>query len=83
MSPLASGTVLNRSGTSTGVPSKVVQGFQPAFSKPNMFRRPPRGTTSTPRASCRSGAISPSIWYGSTTLTGVPGGSSSNAWRSL
>ena len=36
MSPLGSGSVLKPSGTSTGVPSKVVHGFQPSFSKPNI-----------------------------------------------
>ena len=35
MSPLGSGSVLKPSGTSTGVPSKVVHGFQSSFSKPN------------------------------------------------
>ena len=37
MSPLGSGSVLKAAGTRTGVPSKVVQGFQPVFAKPNMF----------------------------------------------
>ena len=38
-------------------------------------------TTSTPSASIKSGAISPNIWYGSTTLTGAAGGSSLSACR--
>ena len=36
MSPLGSGSVLKPPGTSTGVPSKVVHGFQSSFSKPNI-----------------------------------------------
>ena len=40
MSPLGSGSVLKPPGTSTGVPSKVVHGFQSSFSKPNMRLRP-------------------------------------------
>ena len=40
MSPLGSGSVLKPPGTSTGVPSKVVHGFQPSFSKPNIVPRP-------------------------------------------
>ena len=35
MSPLGSGSVLKPPGTSTGVPSKMVHGFQSLFSKPN------------------------------------------------
>ena len=70
------------SGTSTGVPSNVVQGFQPSFLKPNIVVGAPSGTTSTPSAAIKSGAISPNIWYGSMTFTGVPGASSPSAWRS-
>ena len=81
MSPLGCGSVLNAPGTNSGVPSKNVHGFQPLLANPNMFFVPARPTTSTPRASIRSGAISPSIWYGSTTFTGVPGRSSPNACR--
>ena len=55
MSPLGSGSVLKPPGTSTGVPSKVVHGFQSSFAKPNMCPRPPRPTTSTPRASMQIG----------------------------
>ena len=83
MSPLGSGWVLKPPGTSTGVPSKVVHGFQSLYWKPKNDLAPPRPTTSTPKRRLQSGAISPSIWYASVTLTGVPGGSSFNAWRSL
>ena len=55
MSPLGSGSVLKPPGTSTGVPSKVVHGFQSSFSKPNIVAGRPGRTTSTPRASCRVG----------------------------
>jgi len=81
-SPLGSGVVLKPLGTSTGVPSNVVHGFQPSFLKPNIVAGAPSGTTSTPNAAIKSGAISPNIWYGSTTLTGVPGASRPNACRS-
>ena len=83
MSPLGSGSVLKPPGTSTGVPSKVVHGFQSLFSKPNIVLGLLNPTTSTPSASCRSGAISPVIEYESTTFTGSPGLSNLNAWRSL
>lgn len=73
MSPLGSGSVLNLAGMSTSVPSNVCQRFQPAFSKPNIFLGLGSSTTSMPSACRRSAPISPSIWYGSTTLTGVPG----------
>ena len=59
----APASVLKPAGTRTGVPSNRVQGFQPSFSKPNsVVGVGTSPTTSMPRASSRSGAISPSIW---------------------
>ena len=59
MSPFGSGSVLNLPGTSTGVPAEVVQGFQSSFLNPKRVVGMCSRTTSTPSASCRSGAISP------------------------
>jgi hypothetical protein len=81
-SPFGSGSVLKPSGTRSGMPSKATHGFQPSFRNPNMVEVPVNGSTSTPSASTKSGPISPSIWYGSITLTGVPGASSPSACRS-
>ena len=82
MSPFSSGSVLKSPGTSTGVPPKVVQGFQSSWAKPKKLAGGPTPRMSTPSASIRSGSISPSIWKGSETFTGVPGGSRPSAWRS-
>lgn len=60
--PFGSGSVLNASGISRGVPSNSVHGFQPSLRKPKSVFGPVNGITSTPKASTRSGLIFPNIW---------------------
>ena len=62
MSPSGPGSVLKPSGTNTGVPPNVVQPFQFSLRKPMRVTGVLSGTTSTSRASKKSGPISPSSW---------------------
>lgn len=69
-SPVPSSTVvLKLWGTSTSVPSNRVNGFQPASSVPSNDLRPSTPITSAPSGSRSASSTSPSIWYGSITLT--------------
>ena len=70
MSPFASVVVTKCFETSTSRPFGSRHGFQSSLVNPNMVRGGKTPSTSSPMASLRSSSTSPSIWYGSWTLTG-------------